>query len=49
MNKIMRIYVHLLKEYGPQGWWPVTPSDAEGFFPPVYGVPGRTIKQRLDV
>jgi hypothetical protein len=27
----------------------VTPSDAEGFFPPVYGVPGRTIKQRLDV
>ena len=22
MNKVMKIYKTLYKEYGPQGWWP---------------------------
>ena len=26
MNKFQRIYSVLYKEYGPQGWWPLTPK-----------------------
>ena len=27
MNKIEKIYHNLLKEYGPQGWWPLLELD----------------------
>lgn len=36
MNKIQKIYKILLKEYGPQGWWPLL--DCKGVNPTKTGV-----------
>ena len=52
MNKLKHIYDVLLKEYGPQGWWPVTPTGGcKGEFShkPVYGIKTRTEKQRFEI
>ena len=46
MSEIIRIYKTLLRRYGPQGWWPVTPI---GETEPRYGVPIETDRQRLEV
>jgi endonuclease III related protein len=46
MYNIMHIYLELLKTYGPQGWWPVTPT---GEHKPKYGVPKHNDKQKLEI
>ena len=48
MKDIQKIYCTLLKYYGKQGWWPVTPSCGAGI-KPVYGVATRTEKQRFEI
>ena len=37
--KINTLYKRLLKEYGPQGWWPVTRTDHPEYFPGSYDHP----------
>ena len=52
MNKIKLMYHQLLKEYGPQGWWPVTPiGGCDGSKPegPIYGIKSKNGKQRLEI
>jgi endonuclease-3 related protein len=41
-SRIKRIYILLLKAFGPQGWWPVTPAGARApvYVPLFYGAPG---------
>ncbi len=43
---LKRIYQLLLKAYGPQGWWPVTPPKKIG---PVYSGGPRSDLQRFEV
>ena len=51
MNKIQKIYHVLLKEFGHQGWWPVTPSGSCGCgeMLPIYGLKAKTEKQKLEI
>jgi endonuclease III related protein len=46
MQTIEGIYSELLTRYGPQGWWPVTPS---GELAPRYGVRRHNEKQKLEI
>ncbi len=46
MNKIKQIYSLLLKEFGQQGWWPVT---EEGKLHPEYSGGPKNEKQQLEV
>lgn len=46
MNKIKKIYDILYKEYGKQGWWPVT---LEGELHPKYHVSKLNGKQRFEI
>jgi len=50
MNYIYQIYKELLKTYGPQGWWPVTPRDRCGTScSPVYGIPITNDTQKFEI
>ncbi|MFH1642389.1 MAG: hypothetical protein ABIC04_05835 [Nanoarchaeota archaeon] len=52
MNKIIQIYNKLLKTYGHQGWWPVTPiGGCKGQLPdtPIYGISLKNEKQKLEI
>ena len=47
---ILKIYNTLLKEYGYQGWWPVTPlGSCRGKLEPIYGLKAKTNKQKLEI
>ena len=60
MNKIEKIYHELLKEYGPQGWWPLLELDnsnpvnitksgsIKGYHPNDYSYP-KTENQMLEI
>jgi endonuclease III-like uncharacterized protein len=48
MNKIKKIYDSLLKEYGHQGWWPVTPVDCHNSIP-VDGIVNRNEKHKFEI
>lgn len=55
-SELHRLYNTLIKEYGPQGWWPVFLADTEneladlrdGYHPGSYDIP-KTDTQRLEV
>ncbi|MCP3686442.1 MAG: hypothetical protein GY861_27710 [bacterium] len=50
MNKIQQIYDYLMKEYGHQGWWPVTPLCCRGGKTlPIYGVAIKSDKQKFEI
>ena len=51
MNLLKRIYSILLKEYGFQGWWPVTPVNycSGSETAPIYGIATKNDKQRLEI
>jgi len=47
-----QIYQKLLKQYSPQGWWPVTPiGGCRGDLPegPIYGIALHNEKQKLEI
>jgi len=48
---LKKIYEHLLKEFGHQGWWPVTPSGScrGDNLEPIYGLRARIEKQKLEI
>jgi len=46
MSQIQRIYRILMKEYGPQGWWPVTEN---GSLHPEYSGGPKSENQQLEV
>lgn len=48
-NKLLEIYNMLLKEYGPQGWWPVTPRTCNIDPKPIYGLKASSEKQKLEI
>ena len=51
-DRYLKVYEHLLKLYGPQGWWPVTPiGGCDGSKPeaPIYGIKSKNGKQRLEI
>jgi endonuclease III related protein len=51
MNKLQEIYQILLKEFGHQGWWPITPlGDCRGCGDPlpIYGLKAKSEKQKLE-
>jgi endonuclease-3 related protein len=51
--EVGRLYVRLLRAYGPQGWWPLASRagrpgfDERGYHPGVYGLPGP--RERFEV
>jgi endonuclease III related protein len=57
MNDILKIYKYLLKEYGPQGWWPLQScnnininksGDIKGYHPGDYSFP-KNNSQRFEI
>jgi len=48
---IKKVYNVLLKAYGKQGWWPVTPTCATGLdsIIPIYGIKTRTERQKFEI
>jgi len=52
MNLLKKVYNILLKEYGFQGWWPVTPMGGcrgEKPLAPIYGIAAKNDRQRLEI
>tara|TARA_Y100000310_G_C20649498_1_gene798560 strand:- start:129 stop:833 length:705 start_codon:yes stop_codon:yes gene_type:complete len=49
MDKVKKVYLKLLSKYGRQGWWPVTPISCRGDAKPIYGVVGKSDKQRFEI
>jgi endonuclease-3 related protein len=47
MDKIQEIYKKLYTEFGPQGWWPITPENE--FHPKHNGIIPKTAKQRFEI
>jgi len=47
MNQIKRIYSILYKEFGPQGWWPLTPKNQ--LHPKHNGIQPKTTRQKFEI
>ncbi|OIO61946.1 hypothetical protein AUJ69_03885 [Candidatus Woesearchaeota archaeon CG1_02_47_18] len=51
-NTLDKIYTWLFNNYGPQGWWPVTPVGScrsDKSVTPVYGLAIKNERQRLEI